>query len=145
MNYASPAVQLLGLVCSVLVCALAIFASVLLLREKSAGSRLMLVGSILALIGTAVPQSIYALENFVASYSSSLAEHDTYYVIHNLMYYSIWDWLSTASWMLFSVGLLLVALRRRALAARITELENILSQSAPPDGRSATPPPHLHH
>lgn len=86
----------------------------------------MLVGAIAALLGEGVPQSLYAMENFVASYAGSIHENDTYYVIHNVMYYSIWDWLSTAAWLVFMIGLILVALRRRGLTKRIAELESIL-------------------
>src|SRR6218665_2234514 len=100
MDYASPSLQLLGVVSSILIGGLAIAASILLLRsERSVGGWTMLAGGILALIGDAVPQSLYAMENFVASYSGSLHIEDTYQVaIQPLMFYSIWDWLSTAAW-----------------------------------------------
>lgn len=129
MDYASPSFQLLGVVSSILIGGLAIAASILLLRsERSAGAWTMLAGAILALIGDAVPQSLYAMENFVASYSGSIHHiEDTYQVaIQPLMFYSIWDWLSSAAWFVFMIGLMLVALRRRGLAKRIAELESIL-------------------
>lgn len=129
MDYASPSFQLLGVLGSILIGGLAIAASILLLRsERSAGAWTMLAAAVSALIGDAVPQSLYAMENFVASYSGS-SHHieDTYQVaIQPLMFYSIWDWLSTVSWFVFMIGLMLVALRRRGLAKRVTELESIL-------------------
>lgn len=125
MEYASPFVQLLGVAGSVLVCILCIIASSLLLKEKNAGPWIMLIGSVAALIGTAVPQSLYAIENFMAV--SSGAFSDSYFTIRNVMYYSLWDWLSTGAWLLFASGLLLFVFTRRGQARRIAELETILA------------------
>lgn len=125
MEYASPFVQLLGVAGSVLVCILCIIASSLLLKEKNAGPWLMLVGSVAALVGTAVPQTLYAIENFMASYSGAISE--TYFTIRNVMYYSLWDWLATGAWLLFASGLLLFVFTRRGQARRIAELESVLS------------------
>lgn len=127
MDYASPTLQLFGVACSLLVAGLAIAASVFFLRsERTAGTWIMLVGSITALMGEGVPQVLYALENFVADHSGVIFETDTYHVIHNVMYFSIWNWLSTTAWLVFMIGLTLVALRRRQLSKRITELESHL-------------------
>jgi hypothetical protein len=127
MDFASPTLQLFGVACTLLVAGLAIAASVFfLIAERTTGAWLMLAGAVASLLGDGLPQSLYALENFVAVYLGSLHEHDTYHVIHNLMYYTIWNWLSTASRLVFMIGLVLVALRRRLLSKRITELESIL-------------------
>lgn len=125
MDYASPATQLLGLLTSVLISLLCLIASVILLRERAAGPWLMLAGSILALIGTAVPQGLYVMESFAANSSGAIYEVSP--EIKSLMYFTVWDWLGTSAWFLFSIGLLLVALRRRALARRIAELELLLA------------------
>jgi len=128
MDYASPSFQLLGVVCSILIGAIAIAASILFLRtDRSVGAWTMLAGAIIALIGDAIPQSLYAMENFVATYSGSLHLEDTYQVaIQPLMFYSVWDWLSTAGRLVFVIGLMLVALRRRGFSKRVAELESIL-------------------
>lgn len=130
MHYASPVLQLFGVICSLLVSAALIFASILFLRDRHTGAWIMLAGGILEFIGIAVPQGVYALENFAASHPGAISDFAP--KVEGLMYFSIWDWLSTFAWMLFACGLVLVALQRRRLSGRIRELENFLTVQPPP-------------
>jgi hypothetical protein len=88
---------------------------------------MMLVGSILGLIGSTVPQAIYAMENFTATYGGGSSQPDFMPQLQSLMYLTVWNWLSNSAWLLFSLGLVLVALRRRGLSKRIAELEMLLA------------------
>jgi hypothetical protein len=117
MDYASPFVQLMELLTAVFISAVSITASVLFLRERSAGGWLMLVGSVFFAI-CLLPKAIYVSISFFGVESNTLLE--------GVMYFTIWNWLSFSASMVFSIGLLLTALRRRGLAKRIKELETLL-------------------
>jgi uncharacterized PurR-regulated membrane protein YhhQ (DUF165 family) len=119
MDYASPAVQLLGTLTSILVHLILIVTAVLFLRERATGAWLMLAGAATALIGFTIPQLVYVAISFLGADRVSAP-------VESLMYYSVWTWLSTAGALLFAVGVLLVALRRRGLSNRIEELETLL-------------------
>jgi hypothetical protein len=120
MDYASPALQLLGTLTLIFVHIIVIISSVMFLRERATGAWLMLAGAATALIGFTVPQLIYVAISFLGAGRVSAP-------VESLMYYSIWTWLSTAGTLLFAIGLILVAIRRRGLADRIAELERLLN------------------
>lgn len=121
MEYASPTVQLLGLVTAILVGLIQITAAVvfLLQRQKSAGPWIMLAGAILSLIGIAVPQAIYL-------YTTAATVSDLSPQVESVMYLTVWNWLGISASLLFAIGLLLTAVQRRALPSRIAELEALL-------------------
>lgn len=120
MDYASPALQLLGFLFSILTVVTGLIASVLFLREKGAGPRIMLAGASLSLVAI-VPQAIYQLVNYYSYKGYEPPE------VSAVMYYTVWNWLPGAAGFLFMAGLLLVTLQRRGLSRRISELESILS------------------
>lgn len=120
MDYASPSLQLLGTLTSILVHVLVIISTVLFIRERATGAWVMLAGAATALIGFTVPQIIYVAISYLGAGRVSPP-------IESLMYYSVWTWLSTGGALLFAIGFVLVALRRRGLANRITELEMLLN------------------
>ena len=120
MDYASPAIQLLGFLVSIVIVAISMVASVMFLREKGLGPWIMLAGSSLSLIGI-LPQALYQLVGYYAHKGYEPPE------VSGVMYYTLWNWLPGVAGLLFTVGLLLTALQRRGLARRIAELESILS------------------
>jgi len=117
MDYASPLSQLMELLTAVFISALSITASVLFLRERSTGPWLMLVGSIIFAV-CLLPKVIYVSISFFGVATNEMLE--------GVMYFTIWNWLAISGSMLFTLGLLLTALRRRGLSKRITELEMLL-------------------
>ena len=117
MDYASPLSQLMELLTAVFISALSITASAIFLRERSAGPWLMLTGAIVFAI-CLLPKAIYVSISFFGAETNALLE--------GVMYFTIWNWLSISASMVFSIGLLLIALRRRGLARRIAELETLL-------------------
>lgn len=117
MDYASPLSQLMELLTAVFISALSITASVLFLRERSAGPWLMLIGSIIFAV-CLLPKAIYVSISFFGVATNEMLE--------GLMYFTIWNWLATSGSMVFCIGLLLTALRRRGLSKRIAELEMLL-------------------
>lgn len=117
MEYASPIAQLMELLTAILISALSITASALFLRERSAGPWLMLIGSIIFAL-CLLPKAIYVSISFSGVSTNAMLE--------GVMYFTIWNWLAISASMVFSVGLILTALRRRGLANRIAELETLL-------------------
>ena len=65
-----------------------------------------------------LPKAIYVSISFFG-----VAPND---MLEGVMYFTIWNWLSISASMVFSIGLILTALRRRGLAKRIAELETLL-------------------
>jgi hypothetical protein len=120
MELASPEIQLLAFCVLLLAVGGAVGASVVFLREKGAGPKIMLVGSLLSLVGM-IPQGLSQLIDYRADKGVEPLE------LPQLVYYTFWNWLPTASALVFAVGLLMTALQRRSLAKRIGELETILS------------------
>jgi len=117
MDYASPFSQLMELLTAVFISALSVTASAIFLRERSAGPWLMLTGSIVFAI-CLLPKAIYVSISFFGVATNDMLE--------GAMYFTIWNWLSVSASMVFSVGLILTALRRKGLAKRIAELETLL-------------------
>lgn len=117
MDYASPFAQLMELLTAVFISALTITASALFLRERAAGPWIMLTGAIVFAI-CLLPKAIYVSISFFGVTTNEMLE--------GLMYFTIWNWLSISASMVFSIGLVLTAIRRRGLAKRITELETLL-------------------
>lgn len=108
------------LLTAIFISVLGISASAFFLRERSAGPWLMLVGSLVFAI-CLLPKAIYVSISFFGVRTNSMLE--------GIMYFTIWNWLSISASMVFSIGLLLTALRRRGLSKRITELETLLEAS----------------
>jgi len=117
MDYASPFSQLMELLTAVFISVLSISASAFFLRERSAGPWLMLVGSVVFAI-CLLPKAIYVSISFFGVATNAMLE--------GVMYFTIWNWLAISASMVFSIGLILTALRRRGLAKRIVELETLL-------------------
>ncbi|MBX3741934.1 MAG: hypothetical protein KF712_13140 [Akkermansiaceae bacterium] len=120
MDLASPEIQLLGFCVLLLALGGAICASVVFLREKGAGPRIMLVGSILSLTGM-IPQALTQFIDYRANKGYEPLE------LPQVVYFTFWNWLPTASALVFAGGLLMTAFQRRGLSKRIAELESILS------------------
>ncbi len=120
MDLASPEIKLLGLSVLLLALAGAIVASVVFLREKGAGPRIMLAGAVLSLAGV-VPQALAQFIDYRANKGYEPLE------LPQIVYYTFWNWLPTASALVFAAGLLMTAFQRRGLSKRISELESILA------------------
>ena len=97
--------------------ALSITASLIFVKERSAGPWIMFTGAIVFAI-CLLPKAIYVSISFFGVETNAMLE--------GVMYFTIWNWLTISASMVFSIGLTLIALRRRGLAARITELETLL-------------------
>ena len=91
---------------------LEIITAVMLLKEEGAGPKLMLGGAVTGLLGN--------LSFNIVPLLTSLIDMEVH-----LIYSMTWALTALGS-MLFTIGLLLYALRRRAQATRIAELEAIL-------------------
>jgi hypothetical protein len=126
MDYASPASSLMGLITSIAIGLVLIAASALLLKERSAGPWLMLLGSIATLVGKSTPQTIRLIMDAADSVEGVSP------AIEDLMYKSVWAWLAVLGGIFFALGLLLIAIRRRRLEARIKELETIVERRSQP-------------
>lgn len=120
MDPASPATELLGFCVSLLAIFGAIGASVIFLRDKGSGPKIMLIGSILSFIGMA-PKGMEQVINYYSRNGYEPPE------LSGALYYTFWNWLPTTAGLVFAAGLLITALQRRGLSKRITELECILS------------------
>ncbi len=120
MDLASPEIKLLGFCVLLLALAGAIAASVIFLGERGAGPRIMLAGSISSLVGM-IPQALAQFIDYHANKGYEPLE------LPQIVYYTFWNWLPTASALVFAVGLLMTAFQRRGLSKRISELESILS------------------
>lgn len=110
--------QYLWLGFSVMTCILEVLAAILLFRERGAASWMILIGSILSLVfglGSRLVIIFHNAGTFVSSFET---------LLH---YTNILGAVSALGGMLFIVGLVLYALRRRALATRIAELEQIIA------------------
>jgi hypothetical protein len=101
-------------VLALLLGAMEITIAVMLLKEKGAGPKLMLAGAVAGIVGNLGSAAI----NFVADV---LGAGDSPYTFYGI----VWA-VSALGSLLFTVGLLLHVLHRRALATRIAELEAIL-------------------
>lgn len=101
-------------VLALLLGALEISIAVMLLKEEGAGPKLMLGGAVAGLLGN--------LSSFAAPF---LWEFFTSRNPVETLYTATWA-LTALGATLFTTGLLLYVLRRRALATRIAELEAIL-------------------
>lgn len=101
---------------SVLIIGLNIASAVLLLKEKHAGTWLMLVGGIVSLLGV--------LGNFAVQLMMFFRSGDIELAVRWLTPMGA---LSGLGSLLFAIGLLLHALRERGKASRIAELEAILA------------------
>ncbi len=94
---------------------LQITAAALLLRERGSGSWLMLIGGIVSVVGhVAIPIIVF----FFNSGGSDPIVSTLFVVLPSF---------ATLGSLIFAIGLLLHALRRRALGSRIAELESILA------------------
>ena len=103
---------------SLLFGALQVTAAILLLRERGMGPWMMLCGSVIGLIGSVGSSGFSILSRLY-----SIME------VGNIMI--LLSFVSAFGHLLFTIGLLLYALQRRALANRITELEAILHSRVP--------------
>ena len=105
--------QICWLAFALLTGSLQIIASVLLLRERHIGPILMLGGGILSLLAGTGTQVMVIIMNHTGNFKTEiLTAISALYAFGSI---------------LFFIGLLLFALHRRGLAARITELETILN------------------
>ncbi len=102
---------------TLLIGATQITAAILLLRERHMGPWMMLIGGIIALIGSVGNQLLWLFR--LTSTGSSVA------IVNATSAFSALGHLA------FAIGLLLHALRRRALAIRIVQLEAILHSQNP--------------
>lgn len=109
---------------ALLIGGLQITAAALLLRERGNGPWLMLIGGVISVLGRLGQFAIQIV-------GTALASDFSYSTILSLSSFS------TLGTLLFSIGLLLHALRRRALGSRIAELEAILA--ATHDARADRP------
>ncbi|RYD34340.1 MAG: hypothetical protein EOP87_09390 [Verrucomicrobiaceae bacterium] len=80
----------------------------------------MLGGSVLSLVGM-VPQGLQQFIDYHSTKGYAPPE------LPQMVYYTFWNWLPTASALVFAAGLLMTAFQRRGLSKRISELESILS------------------
>jgi hypothetical protein len=110
--------QYLWLGFSVMSGILQVLAAILLFRERGAPAWMMLIGSILSMV-FGLGSRLFIFFHNAGTFGSSFET-----VIH---YTNILGAMSALGGMLFMVGLVLYALRRRALATRITELEQIIA------------------
>ena len=110
--------QYLWLGFSVMSGILQVLAAILLFRERGAPAWMMLIGSILSMAFGLGSRLIIVFHN-AGTFESSFET-----VIH---YANILGAVNALGGMLFIVGLVLYALRRRALSARIAELEQIIA------------------
>ncbi|RYD48100.1 MAG: hypothetical protein EOP85_04240 [Verrucomicrobiaceae bacterium] len=94
--------------------AMQITASIILLKEKGPGPLMMLVGSVVSVLGSIALPLLSFLMNYLNADFNEPA------------YMAIWS-LSILGSLIFSIGLLLFALRRRAMTVRIAELEAIIT------------------
>lgn len=92
--------------------------SVMLLREEGAGPKLMLAGAVAGLLGNLASFAVPFL------WERLIGNHPV-----EMLYVVMWS-LTGLGATLFTAGLLLYVLRRRALATRIAELEAILASQA---------------
>lgn len=98
-----------------------IYAACLLWRERGIAPRLMLSGAILAALGGIGANGMWLYQSVTSSDFLQTA-------------FQVLSSLSGLGWFLLSLGWLLFALRRRALAARIAELEAIVEAGRERDG-----------
>lgn len=111
----APFIQIGWLLFTLIVSAAHITSACLLLKERGAGPVLMLIGSAIALIGGSAVHIWVILQNaglVDSSFSNRIFE--------------MLSPLGALGWLLFAIGLLLFALRRRSQTARIAELEAII-------------------
>ncbi|RYD17613.1 MAG: hypothetical protein EOP88_25650 [Verrucomicrobiaceae bacterium] len=94
--------------------AMQITIAILLLKEKGAGPKLMLAGAVASILGNVGSASMSFLADLLNSGDSAIA---LYWIVSAV---------SALGALLFTIGLLLNVLRRRALTTRIAELEAIL-------------------
>lgn len=94
--------------------AMQITIAILLLKEKGAGPKLMLAGAVASILGNVGSASMSFLADLLNSGDSAMA---LYWIVSAV---------SALGALLFTIGLLLNVLRRRALTTRIAELEAIL-------------------
>jgi len=118
MNFSSNLAQIMWLAFIVLFAILQIMAAVMLFRERSGATWMMLIGSILSggfNLGTRI---LYELSDlgFLDLKMETLTQ-----------YYSIMTTIAAFGGLLFLAGLIFYARRRRALSARIAELEQIIA------------------
>lgn len=102
---------------AILLGSLEISIAVLLLREKGPGPKLMLGGAIMGLLGNLSKLGAMFMMNQSGNFSEAA-------------YAATWSLTALGS-LLFTIGLLLFTLHRRALTNRITELEAILASRDP--------------
>ena len=98
-----------------------IYAACLLWSERGIAPRLMLSGAILAALGGIGANGMWLYQSVTSSDFLQTA-------------FQVLSSLSGLGWFLLSLGWLLFALRRRSLAARITELEAIVEARRERDG-----------
>lgn len=110
--------QYLWLGFSVMSGILQVLAAILLFRERGAAAWMILIGSILSIVFGLGSRLIFVFHN-AGTFGSSFET-----VIH---YTNILGAVSALGGLLFIVGLVLFALRRRALSTRIAELEQIIA------------------
>jgi hypothetical protein len=118
MNSSGILIQYLWLGFSVMSGILQLLAAILLFRERGAATWMILIGSILSVALGLGSRLIFVFHN-AGMFGSSFES-----VIH---YTNILGSVSALGGLLFIVGLVLFALRRRALSARIAELEQIIA------------------
>jgi hypothetical protein len=118
MNSYGNLIQYLWLGFSFISGVLQVLAAILLFRERSAAAWMILIGSILSVafgLGSRLVIFFHNAGTFESSFET---------VIH---YTNILGAVNALGGMLFIVGLVLFALSRRALSARIAELEQIIA------------------
>ena len=118
MSYSNDLLQYLWLAFSIVYCSLQVIAAILLFRERGLAVSIMLAGSILYGVAVLGSRLILVLSN------AGIFELNPTNMMRN---FNILNTVSALGGLLFIVGLILYALRRRALSARIAELEQILA------------------
>lgn len=109
----APFIQIAWLLFTLIVAAANITSACLLLKDRGAGPVLMLTGSVITLIGAGLVHVWTFLQSLgVVGFSIRILE--------------MLSPLGALGWLLFAIGLLLFALRRRSQTARIAELEAIV-------------------
>lgn len=118
MSDSNELLQYLWLAFSIVCCGLQVLAAILLLRERGVAVSILLAGSILNGITVLGSRLILVLSN------AGIFELNPTTMMRN---FTLLNSVSALGGLLFVVGLMLYALRRRALTARIAELEQIIA------------------
>lgn len=118
MSYSNDLLQYLWLAFSIVYCSLQVLAAILLLRERGVSASIMLAGSILYAVAVLGSRLVLVLNN------AGIFELNPASMMRN---FNVLNTVSALGGLLFVAGLILHALRRRALTTRIAELEQIIA------------------